>query len=325
MNDVLVIGAGWSGLVAASRLAGRGWSVVVVEKSRGPGGRSATRREGRFAFDHGAQYLTARSESFRRQVRAWSSAGLLAPWRPRLTVIGARPDDAGSRPQERWVGVPAMNAVPSRLAAGVECRFRLRIAEVIGTRAGWTASTDDGEILNARALLITAPPEQTAGLLGASDAMTDGLAAARMQPCWTLMLGYERAPEVAWDAAFVNTGPLAWIARNESKPGRTSGPSWTVHARSDWSADHLEADAESVARRLHEALSELDPSFAQGVALARVHRWRFARAARPLTDNILADDHRRLVVAGDWCAGDRIEGAWVSGIAAARRIAAQLG
>lgn len=325
MNDVLVIGAGWSGLVAASRLAGRGLSVAVVEKSRGPGGRSATRREGRFAFDHGAQYLTARSESFRRQVRAWSSAGLLAPWRPRLAVIGPRPDEAGSRPQERWVGVPAMNAVPSRLAAGVDCLFRRRVSGLSRTRAGWTALTDDGERMAARALLITAPPEQTAGLLGGDDAMASDLAAVGMQPCWSLMLGYERAPAVDWDAAFVNAGALAWIARNDSKPGRTASPSWTVHARSDWSADHLEADSGTVARRLQAALSELDPSFGHGVALARVHRWRFARASRPLADNILADDHRRLVVAGDWCAGDRIEGAWVSGIAAARRIAAQLG
>ena len=35
---------------------------------------------------------------------------------------------------------------------------------------------------------------------------------------------------------------------------------------------------------------------------------------------ILIDDQRGVVLAGDWCAGDRIEGAWISGVAAARRL-----
>ena len=56
---VAIVGAGVAGLAAARRLAGHGIPVTVLEKSRGLGGRCATRRvrtgSDELRFDHGAQ------------------------------------------------------------------------------------------------------------------------------------------------------------------------------------------------------------------------------------------------------------------------------
>jgi predicted NAD/FAD-dependent oxidoreductase len=57
MEDVVVIGAGLSGLTAAQQLHQAGFRVVVVDKSRGLGGRLATRRIRATAIDHGCRYL----------------------------------------------------------------------------------------------------------------------------------------------------------------------------------------------------------------------------------------------------------------------------
>ena len=51
---VAVIGAGLTGLTAARRLADAGCAVVVFDKSRGLGGRLATRRTALGPIDHGA-------------------------------------------------------------------------------------------------------------------------------------------------------------------------------------------------------------------------------------------------------------------------------
>jgi phytoene dehydrogenase-like protein len=45
--DAIVIGAGISGLAAATELAKAGCRTIVLEKSRGIGGRMATRRSAR--------------------------------------------------------------------------------------------------------------------------------------------------------------------------------------------------------------------------------------------------------------------------------------
>lgn len=320
MIDVLVIGAGWSGLTAAARLASAGRSVTVVEKARGPGGRSAARRQGDYRFDHGAQYLTARSDAFSRQVEAWSAAGLLAPWRPRLTVFGQRPDHSGETPPERWVGVGGMNAVLRRLSEGLDCRWRWCAERIEVDERGWRVRSDDGSTLRSRALVLTAPPAQSAVLLGIGHELSHRLGQVEMLPCWTVMAGFEEAPGVAFEAAFVNEGPLAWIARNDSKTGNGGGPAWIGHASADWSRRHLEWEPESVARALLAAIAELDPALRASPALCLAHRWRYAMAREPLGGPIMADDAERLVVAGDWCAGERIEGAWISGVAAARRL-----
>lgn len=322
--DVAVIGAGWAGLTAASHLATRGHQVAVLEKSRGAGGRSATRREGGVSFDHGAQYFTARSDAFAHQAERWRRSGLVAEWQPVIEVIGKRPSGAGSAPVSRWVGVPGMNAVLHRFSRGLDCRFRWPVRRMERER-NWIIESGEGETIAATAVVVTAPPAQTAEMLGTGHRWHDRLKAIEMNSCWALMLGYESSAGVPFDAAFVNEGPLAWVARDASKPGRDARmETWVVHASSRFSREHLENDEDGVTAKMLDALCEIDEGFDSVATVCRVHRWRYAMAAEPLDQGVMVDDRQRLVVAGDWCAGNRIEGAWTSGVAAARRIEALL-
>ncbi|MDX1741267.1 MAG: hypothetical protein R3178_08245, partial [Rhodothermales bacterium] len=50
------------------------------------------------------------------------------------------------------------------------------------------------------------------------------------------------------------------------------------------------------------------------------HRWSLAQAEEPLEDGCLWDESRRIGVCGDWCAGSRVEGAFLSGAAMAGRV-----
>ena len=319
MRDVAVIGAGWSGLTAAAELVRQGLDVVVVEKSRGPGGRSATRRQDAFQFDHGAQYFTARGDAFARQVQAWQSLGLVSAWQPRIEVFGEKPANTTKSPAARLVAVPGMNAVLKHLASGVECNFGWQVNQLAfdqGERF-WTIQSAGGEVLEACHLLITAPPSQTQALLGAEHPLAGLLGKVDMQPCWALMLGFEDKLDVPFDAAFVNHGPLSWLARNGHKPGR-QGEAWVAHASPEWSTQWLEADFDQAADALLEAFIGCLPQLEhQPPSLVAAHRWRFALAASALDAGCLHHADENLVVAGDWCAGNRIEGAWTSGQAAA--------
>ena len=65
MKSIAIIGAGIAGITLARQLQGSA-KVSVFEKSRGFGGRMATRRHGSYQFDHGAQFFTARSKQFQK-------------------------------------------------------------------------------------------------------------------------------------------------------------------------------------------------------------------------------------------------------------------
>ena len=79
-TEILIVGAGLCGLHAATRLQAAGRSVLVLEKSRGLGGRAATRRWNNRPVDHGAQFFTAKNPEFVAQVARWLESGVCHEW-----------------------------------------------------------------------------------------------------------------------------------------------------------------------------------------------------------------------------------------------------
>ncbi len=319
---VAVIGAGMSGLVCSRTLLDSGHRVRVFDKARGPGGRMATRRDGDLRFDHGAQYFTARDPRFRRAIEQWQSDGLVARWPGTLAVVRdgeiAFKDDS----TERWVGVPGMNAICRRMAAGLDVRYGSRIAQLEHRDGRWQLETDDGaDAGRFDAVVLSAPAPQTAALLAAPA--PDLAARAKdieMAPCWAVMASYPHDLELGFDGAFVDASPLAWIARNSSKPGRPSGESWILHASPEWSREHLELDQDVAAQWLIGALREAVGRDLPPPASLTGHRWRFALPVNPIPERCLFDPKLALVACGDWAGGPRVEGAFLSGCAAAQQL-----
>lgn len=311
-SDVIVIGAGWAGLTAARQLGEAGLKVQVLDKARGPGGRSSTRRIDGLGFDHGAQYFTARGAAFGRQLQQWRDAGLVAHWRPRVAVFGGEDRHGDPRSTARYVGVPGMNAVCSRLAETLDCRYLSRVDNVRHSEQ-WQVMLENGQVLESPRLLLTCPPAQAAALLGGADALFETLDQVVFLPCMTAMVAFADEFDPGFDAAFVNQdSPLAWVANDSSKPGR-SGHCWVLQAGPEWSAAHLEDDCDRAAQQLLDALAVLAGTELPAHEVLVGHRWRYARAARPEERHFIADEARGLCVAGDWLSGNRIEGAWLSG------------
>jgi hypothetical protein len=123
------------------------------------------------------------------------------------------------------------------------------------------------------------------------------------------------------DGAFVHSSPLSWIARNSSKPGRDpSTETWVLHASADWSCQNLEANADDVAKLLWSAFGQATQQPLPEPISLKAHRWRYALAKQPLEIGCLWDSQMAIGACGDWCAGNKVEGAFVSGLALAGRI-----
>ncbi|MEZ6016250.1 MAG: FAD-dependent oxidoreductase [Planctomycetota bacterium] len=330
---VAVVGAGLAGLTLTRALLERGEDVTCFDKGRGPGGRMSTRRADPFAFDHGAQYFTARDPAFRAEVEAWCAAGVAARWTGRLAVFGGPDDGAGpfqrqdlgalGARDERFVGVPGMNAIGRRLGAalGPALRQGVRVASVAPRAGGGYDLADDaGAALGAfDSVLVTTPPSQAAPLVAASPELAALAASVAMDPCWAVMVAFEAPLEAGCDGAFVNGGAFSWIARDSSKPERGAGEAWVLHASAEWSKAHLERTPDEIVALAREALGRVIGASLPPEVYAAAHRWRFAAAAPPLEVDAAFDAARSLGIAGDWLAGSKVQGAWRSGRALAAR------
>ncbi len=325
---IAVIGAGIAGLSAAARVRELGLRVRVMEKSRGMGGRSATRRIGRVGFDHGAQYLTVREPALEKALAPLIRRGIVARWEPRIVRLASNGTRAPGKEAERFVGVPGM----SMLGRGLKGQSIVTLGTEITSLArrsdgNWTLLGPHGVGYGPFAgVIVTCPAPQAADLLEtASPELARGCGRLEMLPCWATMVAFDSPLGLDFDAAFVDDEMLAWVANESSKAGRSSQPEcWTLHAAPAWSQERLEDDADLISREMVQRFLEIAGAQAVEPSIRIAHRWRFARSAEPMTQGNLLDAARCVGVAGDWTHGDRLEGAFMSGLRMAEALASTI-
>jgi renalase len=336
---IAIVGAGLAGLSCAQALQQTGHTVHVFDKSRGPSGRMSTRRaedaQGPWQCDHGAQYFTARDPAFRAEVARWQQASVAALWGARLRSFDGQAWTTPDTPLDRFVGTPRMTSpcgwLAQQLVAGADgaamTRWQTTVQQLARHADGWALTSAEHGMHAERyaAVLLAVPAPQVLPLWSPVAPEGAALAAsARMRGSWAVMLRCATPVTLPLDGAFVNTGPLRWVARDSSKPGRQAdgaGPeTWLLHASPEWSEAHIECEAAEVLPALLQAFADLGgPPPAQVQATA--HRWRYADTDPALTLGSWWDADARLGLCGDWLNGGKVEGAWLSGQDLARRVA----
>lgn len=309
--DTVIIGAGLSGLLLARGLQAGGANPVIVEKSRGFGGRLATKRLGVAALDSGAQFLTARDPAFAALVAEWERAGLLAAW-------------PASGPG-RLVGRPAMTAVPKALAAGLDIRREHRATAVRRVAGRWEIHVLDRPALTADRLVLTCPVPQALALLDAGpvalpEALRAELDTLTYHPCLAALVVLDGPSRVPPGGVAPPDGPLRWVADNAEKGVSPAGRgAVTLHATPDWSRARYESpEADVVAELVAAARPWLGDA---AVAASALHRWKFSEPRATFRERSLWMPDLALGFAGDSFGGPKVEGAALSGLDLAAKLA----
>lgn len=328
---VAVIGAGLAGSVCAHLLADAGLEVRLFDKSRGVGGRMATRRatwaapgggERLARLDHGAPGFGAHAPEFVQFVEQAARDGLLSRWAPRMAPGSYVPLDDTAL----WVPVPDMPALCRTLLAGLPVHTGCTVDALQRGPAGWSVASEGATLGDGfDAVIVAIPPQQAAALLRPHhDEWAQRAEALPMLPGWVLMAVTDEAdPPPAWDLAWPTAGPLGCVVRNDAKPGRERVPGlahWVVHATAPWSQTRLESPAAEVQAALQAAVARwLNRPLTWHHAA--VHRWRYAAVPRATTGTPAAavtaarcwwDADAGLGVCGDALGGAGVEGAWSS-------------
>jgi renalase len=326
-KTVAVIGAGISGAACALQLQVLGFEVQVYEKSRGASGRLSTRRTDTWSADHGAQYFTARDPLFIEEVNRWIELGLVEEWQPKLGVFKEGFWSESFSKDHRFIGTPEMTAPAKYLAKQLSVQYETTICAMERSNHGWTLSSlEHGPLLKQFDYVVLAIPspqvetllKNVTGDVSELPQSSSIATKSKMKSCWTMMVHFPHQISFTFDAAFINQEPIAWIAKNSTKPKRVGLDYWTVHASPDWSDAHLELEKEVVIVELLGRMEKL--GFNTLDAQVTMHRWRYASGGlEPMIEyHYSAVDY--LGFCGDWLHGGRVEGAWLSGKKLAKKI-----
>lgn len=318
--DVLIVGGGLSGLIAAQTLQAQNLSVMVLDKGRSTGGRLATRRIGNGLADHGAQFFTARTDTFQKQIDEWLAKGLVRVWGHGWSDGSLKRTKGDGHP--RYVTNGGMNALAKDLTEGLhDVRVNVRVDSVEYAGDTWTLRDAQDNIYTSRALLMTPPAPQTRALLNAvplSDSDREALERIQFGPCLCGLFVIEGDIDLPEPGAIQNfEAPVYWIADNTAKGISPDEHIITLHAEARFSREHYDDPDEHTLAYFREALQ---PYLAEGTTIqeAQLKKWRYSVPQVTHPRDTLVASGLPLVFAGDAFGGrGRMEGAYMSGLAAA--------
>jgi predicted NAD/FAD-dependent oxidoreductase len=225
-----------------------------------------------------------------------------------------------------------MNSFAKYLSKNLDIALGHRVNDMQQERDGaWslgfekTAAGDIQDRSGYHGVICTAPPPQALALLPQGFSKREHLANVRMDACFALMIGLDQKIDTGWDSLRVNDLPVAWLAMNSSKPDRAASVSTLmIHSAPEWSNENVETDRDEIKNILMgitTALTDLDLS---APAYSTLHRWLYASVSQSPHIPCLMDKKLNIVACGDWCLGGRVEGAALSGQAAAQALMRQL-
>lgn len=334
MFDVAIIGAGLAGLACAQQLQQSGYRVVIVEKSRGVGGRMATRRLETTYADHGVRYLEAKGKWLPPLIKVLRQRGILQAWTNDDQLNSAQPEVINESTSQitRYIAPAGMTAVAKFLAKDLEIWLNRRVEAITITENAWHLMLNSDETeqeLTAKAVVMAIPAPQALMLVEPlketiTQTFLDSLGSVEFDPCITVIAGYknEQLSLPNWQACdLTDNSDLAWIGLDSSKRPNATAPIFVLQSTPNFANLYLETeDLKPVGQQLLSSAALLfagldHPDWFQ------IHRWRYAFPRHYLNqDYLYSATPLPLICCGDWCGGNLLDGALNSGVVAASQI-----
>jgi hypothetical protein len=341
-SRLCIVGAGLAAAGMADALSDRSVSVTVLEKSRGVGGRAATRRRDGCRYDHGANYIKDSDERTRELLQSLGADGLVDIDAPVWPFDAEGTISESQRPEShKWTWEAGITQLAKRLfdRTNADIRKETRVDTLEEGQSGWTISDTDGATHGPfDAVVLTPPAPQTADLLQATElldgdddlaAATDAVDQVPYRTIRSLMLHYPFEIDPPY-YALVNDDrdhDIGWLARESCKPGHIPAgeellvvqmaPDWST-ANYDMPLDDAASEAAVKAAQLldDDRLTEPDWVDDQG--------WRYALPDAGVdSDAVEPLEAHGLYLAGDWVVGEgRAHEALWCGVDVGERLAA---
>lgn len=332
---IAIIGAGLSGLVAANRLAQAGHEVTVFEKSRGFGGRMATRYKSgdrSVKFDHGTSFLSARGADFKAFLNDFADKGMLRKWTNKflyedtdtITEVSATPGG-----EDLYIAIDGMNTIGKQLQRPVDVRTETRVGGITyigkhrGRKKAWMVNLDSQDVFEADAVVVAVPATQAYGIIQtAQDELSirhiiKDIDEISYDPDLSFMFSFGKQEIPDWEGLKMVNPVVSLIINESSKRDFGGDLNVVVHTTPEFAIKHQTGNRDAALHDVLKVLMNELGAFAANPVWYDVHFWRYARARKALQMPYFEcnEPDQPLAIIGDYFMGTDAEAAYNSAVA----------
>ncbi|CAN5251748.1 FAD-dependent oxidoreductase [soil metagenome] len=329
-----IIGAGIAGLTAGRHLAKAGHDITIIEKSRGFGGRMATRYAGKnneTKLDHGLSHFSVSSSDFQKLADELKENGLIKRWGDNIALFdGNKFYQKNPYPVNKisYTAINGMNSIGKYLSRWVDVKTETTAGGLtyIGfnrrKKRSWMINLSGANTFEADAVIIAVPAPQAYGILQTSTNKTNALKIiseideVHYTPCYVLMAGYGDRELPNWDGVICKNTSLEFISNEATKKNYKQECSFVVKANADFTRSLRGKNEENIKKEMLDRLASIIGGWAMAPQWSQLHYWRYSRAKKTLDRPYIELEFQDapLALIGDYFNGNTMDDAYCSGI-----------
>jgi renalase len=292
---MIIVGSGLCGLTLASLISQRdAEKCIVLEKSRGVGGRMATRRTDAAKFDHGAQFLRSRDESKALRQR-FLDRGLLSLW---YELDGV----------SHFNGRDGMTSLAKDLARDSVVQLEHKVLKLSKSAGSWSVELENRPALESKTVVLTCPLPQSLEILKSSQIPFDvQLSKITYEKALVALFeGVEATANVASSHGYIEPANNAiFSVADQFAKGLSRIPAWTVTMSAEFSETNFDQPEPETLDLIEDAVHRFDSGFKS--EHRQLKKWRYCRPTSKFTAPFFK------VADGLFLAGDAFGGASLNG------------
>ena len=254
--DVIIVGAGLSGSYLARKVKKLGLNTLIIEKSKGIGGRFSTKPVGRCIADYGCQYLKPKTKELSELIQSLKNKNLIK----KSNIIQ---DD------EAFIAPYGMNKIPQYLGLGVSTLLNQKVSYIKKTSKHWEIKTNSF-FLKSKILVLTMPINQVSELLKVSDLAIPHLPNAAYKSFYTITF---QNTDAIGSKPILKNDFAPWICNNLLKGLSIDQNTFTVNVNEKLSNTLLNMEG----NKKHELIKKhLKESGFKNFSFYNLHYWKYA-------------------------------------------------
>ena len=315
MKNVAVIGAGITGITLANLLQKK-FNLTVFEKSRGVGGRMATRRAEPYQFNHGAQYFKIENKEFKDFLQPLILNKIIKPLEANQIEILNKEVIKRTKiyNKQYFTAESKMNSVVKYLINNnFSIKLLCKIEKIIKENDKWFI-IDSGQVSFGPYdwLIITIPPNQAKEILYNNFKFLDIIKKIKMRSCYSLMLGFDEIKEFDFDTALFLDEDVQWLSISKKILEQKEYYNLLINSSYNFAEQNINGSKDKISDYLIKQVSDILKCKLNNYEHKALHFWKYAMSEKNNNLGSLLDEDLKVIVCGDWCMNGKVEGGFLS-------------